>query len=168
VSSQDYQEFVKENYVLKFAKTFKIDFKSKFLVELWTREFAKFPKQALDDGWDTFMSTVTPNYLPKLDVAKEIFRIETNRINEKKKMETIVDLDGTYPKTDSAKFSEVTQLANDLLAGRIKKADYYLECSEMYGRFGDELSRIHFKELEEKARAGEAVVDNPEEEDFPF
>ena len=168
MSSQDYQEFVKKNYVEKFAKTFNIDFKSKFLVDLWTREFAKFPRQALDDGWDTFMSTVTPNYLPKLDVAKEIFRIETNRINEAKKMKTIVDLDGTYPKTDTAKFSEVSQLAMDMLAGRIDKADYYMECSDMYGRFGDEVSRLHFKKLEEIARAGKPVVDNPEEEDFPF
>jgi len=168
LSSQDYQEFVKRNYVEKFAKTFNIDFKSKFLVDLWTREFAKFPKQALDDGWDTFMSTVTPNYLPKLDVAKEIFRIETNRINEANKMKTIVDLDGTYPKTDKARFGEVSQLATDMLAGRMTKADYYLECANMYERFGDDVSKVHFKRLEAKARAGEPVVDNPEEEDYPF
>jgi len=167
MSSDQYQAFVKREYVEKFAKTFNIDFKSKFLVDLWTREFSKFPKQALDEGWDTFMSTVTPNYLPKLATATEIFRIEMNRLNERERMNVIDNLDEEFPMTDSAKFSEVTKLANDLLSGRMNKVDYYHECSEMYERFGEEVAKKRFKKLEMDLRAGKEVKDDPEEE-YPF
>jgi len=146
-ANEEYVAYIKKNYIEKFAETFKIDFKSKFLVDLWAREFAKFTTEALDEGWDTFLSTVSPNYLPKLDMAKDIFRIEANRINERdalKKNDTFGD---DFPVNNDPKFAEVTKLAMDLLAGKIEKIDYYRECEAMYRRFGMTVDAMIFKKL---------------------